>query len=244
MKTSIDVNCDLGEGVGNDAEIMPYISSCNIACGGHAGDKNSMREITALALLHDVRIGAHPSYPDKENFGRKKLELSNDYLAESLVAQVQGLKVIVENSGGKLHHLKPHGALYNNACVDNSLANVVIQVIKYIDSKLILYAPHNSIVAKLAIENGVSVMYEAFADRNYNDDMTLVSRDLDNALITDPELVFQHVLRLLDDKVETISGKTFPIEADTVCVHGDTDNAASILKQLHEKCLSAGISIE
>ena len=116
MKTSIDINCDLGEGMGTDAEIMPYISSCNIACGGHAGDKNTMREVSALALSHAVKIGAHPSFPDKENFGRKELEITDKLLAESLISQVQGLKEIVEYAGGKLHHIKPHGALYNKAC--------------------------------------------------------------------------------------------------------------------------------
>lgn len=242
---SFDLNCDLGEGMANDAEIMPFLSSCNIACGGHAGNLASMREVVALAALHDVKIGAHPSYPDKVNFGRKPMEISNKELLDSLVAQVQSLQSVVHSYGSKLHHIKPHGALYNIACVDVIQAAVVVRLIQIIDKNLILYAPYKSVLANLALENDIQVMYEAFADRNYSDDRTLLSRQKKKAIITDPEKAMLHVVTMLKEGyVETLMTKKIPIKVNTVCIHSDTKGAEKFVAEFHAKILAQGISIQ
>jgi UPF0271 protein len=242
---SFDMNCDLGEGMGNEAEIMPYISSCSIACGGHVGDDGSMREAVALATLHGVKIGAHPSYPDKENFGRVKISISDKDLLDHLVSQTTELQKIVRSLGGELHHIKPHGALYNFACVDAVTAAVVVKLIEKIDKNLILYAPYHSVLANLAMENNIQVMHEAFADRNYSDDGSLLSRELNRAVITDPAIAVKNVLSMLKDGVvNTISGKKIPIQADTICIHSDTDNAAGFVADFYKQCLAAGLHIQ
>ena len=234
----------MGEGVGNEQALMPFISACNIACGGHAGDLQSMSDTVKLAIAHDVEIGAHPSYSDKENFGRKRLNISSADLHQNLLSQTQALKAITEGLGGTLKHFKPHGALYNEACRDLDLAKVIIEVIKEIDKDLVLFAPEKSVLAELATENNIRVKYEAFADRNYNDDLSLVSRDKENALITDSEAVFQHSLNLLNQSVKTVSNKIYPLKVDTLCFHSDTKNAEILLRNFHEQCLQQGIQIE
>jgi UPF0271 protein len=241
---SIDVNCDLGEGVGNESVLMPLISSCNIACGGHAGDMETMVNVVNLAKISDVKIGAHPSFPDKENFGRSIMTMSPNDLFFSLKSQIENLKSIVEAQQCKLHHIKPHGALYNLASVDVEIANIVVKVIKSVDLDLVLYASFGSVISRIARDEGVEVMYEAFADRNYNEDLTLVSRSEEGALINDKDVMFEHVYSMIfNGNVVTRSGVEVALKVDTICVHGDAINVVENLSFLKSKLMKNNIQI-
>ncbi|WP_299551389.1 5-oxoprolinase subunit PxpA [Seonamhaeicola sp.] len=241
----IDINADVGEGIGNEAELMPYISSCNIACGGHAGDKDTMHDIVQLAKQHKIKIGAHPSFPDKENFGRTKVDMSCAALFTSLKHQITDLLNVLYHENATLHHIKPHGALYNLAAVDEKVANVIIEVVQSMHRPVQLYVPYGSVIAKLAQGHGIAITYEAFADRNYNNDLTLVSRQNHNALISDENLMLDHVLNMVKHKkVTSIKGKDIRIEAHTFCVHGDTPNAINLVKKLHEKLSEHEVEIK
>ncbi len=236
MIKTIDINCDVGEGVANDPALLPLVSSCSIACGGHTGDEASIRTTIRLAKKYKVKIGAHPSYPDKENFGRKVVEISADALKRSLQEQLDTFARIIEEEQAHWHHIKPHGALYNQVAKDNELATVFLEAVAEYASDRYIYAPFQSRIAKNAMNSGCKIMYEAFADRNYNQDLSLVSRSLENAVITSPEAVLQHLLLMvLEKKVKTISGEVHTIQADTFCIHGDTATALEILMYLHEE---------
>ncbi|MEM8510565.1 MAG: 5-oxoprolinase subunit PxpA [Bacteroidota bacterium] len=236
MNKRIDINCDIGEGVANDEALMPWVSSCNIACGGHAGDEASIRTTLRLAKKYNLKIGAHPSYPDKENFGRKVLDISKEDLKESLQHQLAAFAAIVEEEQGYWHHIKPHGALYNAIAKDERLALEFLEAIAPYLSDCFLYAPFQSRIAEIAIRSGFKIKYEAFADRNYNSDLSLVSRLQHNALITLPEEVLHHLLKMvLEERVKTISGQVIPIKAGTFCIHGDTPSALKILMYLHQE---------
>ncbi|MDH5475806.1 MAG: LamB/YcsF family protein, partial [Cyclobacteriaceae bacterium] len=169
----IDVNCDVGEGVNNEELLMPYISSCNIACGGHAGGLETMTNVVSLAIKHNVKIGAHPSYPDRENFGRKSMVISDEDLAITIVKQIKTLEKVVSTSERQLHHIKPHGALYNDIAKNTALANVFLDAIASYRNTCALYVPFTSEIAHEALKRNFKVVYEAFADRNYNDDHSL-----------------------------------------------------------------------
>ncbi|WP_282135717.1 5-oxoprolinase subunit PxpA [Seonamhaeicola maritimus] len=241
----IDINADVGEGVGNEAGLMPYISSCNIACGGHAGDKETMREVVKLAKKHKVKIGAHPSFPDKENFGRVKMDISCAALFTSLKHQITDLLKVLYEENGTLHHIKPHGALYNLAAINEKVANVIVEVIKSMHRPVQLYVPYNSIIAEVAQNNDVSITYEVFADRNYNDDLSLVSRKEKNAIITNEEGMSQHVLNMIQNKkVKTSTGKEKQILAQTICVHGDNPKAIELVRQLYKQLTKNDIRIQ
>lgn len=236
MAITIDINCDLGEGVGNDELLMPYLSSCNIACGGHTGDEKSMALTADLALKNQVRIGAHPSFPDKKHFGRKEMNMSESQLFETIQSQIESLSHVLRQKNAILNHIKPHGALYNLAAIDESVADVVVSVVKSFDKNLILYVPYQSKIANRAIEKGVPIKYEAFADRNYNDDLTLVSRQDKMALIHDANEMFNHVYEMIFyRKVTTINGVGKAIKVDTICVHGDAENVLQNLQDLVQK---------
>ena len=240
----IDINVDLGEGAGNESQIMPYISSCNIACGCHAGDSETMRTVVKLAKKYDVKIGAHPSFPDKEHFGRKAMEMSSTLLFTSIKKQIRDLLEVLKDENARLHHIKPHGALYNLATVDEKTAEIIIEAIKRIAIPVKLYVPYNSVIADMAIKNKISIVYEAFADRNYNEDLTLVSRSKNNALISDEIDMFNHVYRMIStNKVKTISGKEIALKADTFCIHGDNPKAVKMVKNLKSKLESKKIII-
>ena len=242
---SIDINCDLGEGLDNESQLLPLISSCSIACGGHAGDEVSMSLCIALAKKHRVRIGAHPSYPDKENFGRRSLELAPNDLLESIGGQLSNFNAILEQHHAELHHIKAHGALYNDMVKDSILAENFIRAIKPFIKGAKLYTPYNSALAISAQHHNIGVIYEAFADRNYNEDLSLVSRSNSRALITDPELVLEHLVRMvLQKKVKTLQGELVPLKASTFCIHGDTSSALQILMYLAEELPRQQISIE
>ncbi|WP_306293785.1 5-oxoprolinase subunit PxpA [Winogradskyella forsetii] len=242
---SIDINADVGEGLGNEAHLLPLLSSCNIACGGHAGDEVTMRHVIMLAKKHHVKVGAHPSFPDKLNFGRVNLNISDAELYTSIIDQISALKNIAEAEGVTLNHIKPHGALYNLAAKDEKTARLIIEVIKRLELPIALYAPFNSVIANLAKQENIAVTSEAFADRNYNDDLSLVSRTNSNAILHEKEAVLSHVLNMLkNQKVTSISGMKVPIKATTICVHGDTKNAIEILKYLSSNLKQNGIQIQ
>jgi len=244
MDYSIDINCDVGEGIGNEAELMPYISSCNIACGGHAGDEDTMRKVAKLADSHNVKIGAHPSFPDRENFGRQKMSISCSALYKSLEDQISALIDVLRKAHLQLHHVKPHGALYNLAVVDEEIATVVVEVMKRFHLPLKLYVPYKSIIAEIAIKENIPITYEAFADRNYNSDLTLVSRQNASAIITDYEASFAHIYRMItQEKVRSISGVEVGIKADTFCVHGDHPEAVKLVVGLSKKLAKNNIKI-
>ena len=241
---TIDINVDMGEGLNNEALIMPYIASCNIACGGHAGTSETMKKVIALALENRVKIGAHPSFPDKENFGRKAMNMSYSALFYSLKHQLDEFTRVLETQHARLHHIKPHGALYNLAAVDENIAHVVIELIKSIAIPVTLYVPYKSVIADLANREGIRISYEAFADRNYHDDLTLVSRTEPNAIIMETEAVFEHILNMVSNQiVESVSGLQIPIQADTFCVHGDHPNAPELVRNLHKKLTAIGYKI-
>ena len=241
----VDINADVGEGIGNESHLIPYVSSCNIACGGHAGNQKTMRKVVRLAKQNNVKIGAHPSFPDIANFGRKPMEMPCVALFTSLKNQIDDLRVILEAENAVLHHVKPHGALYNMAATDVRIATAIIEVMKSMALPIKLYVPYKSVIELLALQNNIPITYEAFADRNYNDDLTLVSRKEDNAMIYDIDVLFEHVYRMVHlKKVKTISGKELPIKAETFCVHGDNLQAVTLIKKLRKNLEAKGIKVQ
>lgn len=243
-KLNIDINCDVGEGVGNEAVLMPYISSCNIACGAHAGDIETIDTVLSLAKEHKIKVGAHPAFPDRENFGRKVMQISPQDLKESILNQIELLQIRARLQELTLHHIKPHGALYNLAAVDKNTAVVVVAAIKEKAPNTFLYVPYGSVIADIALAEGIAIKHEAFADRNYNEDLTLVSRTQDNALLTNREAILEHVYHMVvHQKVKTITGRKVPIQADTFCVHGDNEKAIEIVAYLHDQLQQKGITI-
>jgi len=233
MKNTIDINCDVGEGVGNEKELFPLIGSCNIACGGHAGSEETIRLCLELAKQFSVKVGAHPSFPDKKNFGRVSMNISNEELIKSIQTQMQLFQSILKDMDMQLHHIKPHGALYNDIAKDEFLAVTFLKSIETFKNQVYLYVPYGSVIQRIAIENGFKVLIEAFADRNYNTDLSLVLRKENNALISEGRKVLEHILNMYVDKVvETVSGESIAIDADTYCIHGDTPSAIQILMYL------------
>ena len=231
----IDINCDLGEGLDNEHIIMPLISSCNISCGVHAGSIEIMDKVIQLAVKHKVKIGAHPSFPDRKNFGRKVLDISNSDLQKSLEDQLSIFKDRALLQNATIHHVKPHGALYNLIAVNREKASIVIAAIQHVFEAVKLYVPYQSRIEEIAIQSGLEIVYEAFADRMYNEDLSLVSRTFSNALIEDKLEVLKQVQKISDKQlVTTVNFHEKKIKASTFCVHGDTKNAIEILEYLHK----------
>ena len=231
----IDINCDLGEGFNNEHIIMPLISSCNISCGAHAGSLEIMDKVIQLALKHKVKIGAHPSFPDRDNFGRNVLDISNSDLQKSLEDQLTIFKDRALLQNATIHHVKPHGALYNLIAINSEKASVVIAAIQHVFEAVKLYVPYQSRIEEVANQSGVEIIYEAFADRRYNEDLSLVSRTLSNALIVDKHEVLKQVQKISDKQlVTTVNFHEKKIKASTFCVHGDTKNAIELLQYLHK----------
>ena len=232
----LNINCDLGEGLNNEHIIMPLIDSCNIACGGHAGDSGSMIECVEISIKNNVKIGAHPSYPDKINFGRKKIDISPSELSYSIISQIESLETIADSYGLELNHIKAHGALYNQMIIDAELSNFYLDTIKDFKNKCSLYIPYKSEIEKIALKKGFNIIYEVFGDRNYNDDLSLVSRNNENALITNPESVVNHIKTIKEtETVKTINGNYKKIKFDTICIHSDTNNSIEILKKINQE---------
>ena len=231
----IDINCDLGEGLDIEQIIMPLISSCNISCGAHAGSIEIIDKVIELAVKHKVKIGAHPSFPDRQNFGRKVLDVSNSDLQKSLEDQLTIFKDRALLQNATIHHVKPHGALYNLIAVNREKASVVIAAIQHVFEAVKLYVPYQSRIEEVAIQSGVEIIYEAFADRTYNEDLSLVSRTLSNALIEDKHEVLKQVQKISEKQlVTTVNFYEKEIKASTFCVHGDTKKAIEILQYLQE----------
>lgn len=227
----MDINCDLGEGLENDAQLMPFLDSCNIACGGHAGDSDSIRKTVRLAKIFQLKVGAHPSYPDPENFGRKVMDISTAVLKTRLLYQIQQFQSICKEENYPLTHIKPHGALYNELAKNHELAMMFCDLLQENFPEQILYSPPKSIIENLAKERKIPVMLEIFADRHYNEDYSLVNRMQANAVITDKDEALAHVRLMLEEKkIKTRSGIYIPIHADTLCIHGDNPGALKILK--------------
>jgi len=244
MKKMIHINCDLGEGGDFDEELMPLISACNIACGGHSGNLESMHRTVRLAMEHNVEIGAHPSYPDRENFGRDHLEMSAEDLKLSIEGQVLSLKQIAESEGGKMSHVKLHGALYNDAAKDEKIARLIVECLQDLEEDFRIFVPINSKISEFAMGK-FDLVFEAFADRNYNEDYTLVSRSENDALITKKEEVFDHVFSMYNDrKIVTRSGVKIEGKADSFCVHSDTPSSLEIIKFMHKKFAEKGIGVK
>jgi UPF0271 protein len=233
---SININCDVGEGIGNEAELLPFISSCNIACGGHAGDVLSITQIVKLAKAHQVKVGAHPSYPDTSNFGREVMTIPNSELGQSILKQLRMFDEVLKKEKVEFHHIKAHGALYNETAKNEKLAELYLETISKYRSKVYLYVPFGSVIAGIAKKKGFKLMYEAFGDRNYNKDLSLVSRKLDNALIQPPDKVLHHILPIIKEgTVKVVTGEEIKIMAETICIHGDTTSALEILMYLSKE---------
>jgi len=235
VKKIIDINADLGEGIGNEQKLMPHISSCSIACGGHFGNEETMTEVIRLAKKHNVKVGAHPSFPDKENFGRKIMALSEEELSETVFQQIIRFQKLCTAEEINLHHIKLHGALYNLASVDALTADAVLKGILATNLNVKLYVPYNSILA-LKAKNFLPLVYEAFLDRRYEEDLTLVNRSKMNAIIGSAEEAWgQLYTMVMQEKVITVTGLEKKIIASTFCVHGDHTNTLEILKYVRKQ---------
>lgn len=231
----IDINCDMGEGVGHDDLIMPYISSANIACGYHAGDEAVMRETIVLAKKQNVRIGAHVSFLDKEHFGRTEMKLYPDEVYDLVIQQLTAIKKIADDLSVQPYHVKPHGALYNMSAKDIVIAKTIAGAVKDFDEGLILFGLSGSHSIQEAKAIGLKTANEVFADRSYQDDGSLAPRNQPNALITDTNKMVQQVLQMINEgMVTTLSGKKIPIIAETICIHGDGEHAVEFAKTIHD----------
>lgn len=231
----IDINCDTGEGIGNESLLMPYINSANIACGYHAGDTAIMEEVVGLCLLHNVRIGAHPSFPDRENFGRTEMQLPPGEIYRLVTDQLELLNRIVVQKGGSLRHVKPHGALYNMAAKQSPIAHAIVRAVKDFDPSLICYGLSGSVMIDIANEAGLQTANEVFADRTYQPDGSLTPRAMPNALISDGMIMLQQVMKFArENKVMTVTGEEICIKADTICIHGDGAHAVQFAKAIHK----------
>lgn len=230
-----DINCDMGEGIGHDEAIMPFISSANIACGYHAGNGESMNETILLAKKYSVAVGAHPSFSDKKNFGRSEMYLSLSEIYTLVQQQLNILNEIAQAHQVTLHHVKPHGALYNMAAKDAAIANAIAIAIKEFDAGLVLFGLSESHSVKEAQRIGLKTKNEAFADRSYQDDGSLTPRSQPNALIGDTNLVVKQVQQMIRSKtVTSVTGKIIPIIAETICLHGDGEHAVAFAKAINE----------
>jgi UPF0271 protein len=246
---SIDLNCDMGESsdtrrIENDAALMDHVSSVNIACGFHAGDASVMRKTVETALKKGLRVGAHPSFPDLENFGRSEMQMSPQEIFDIVLYQISALKGICEASGGKLDHVKPHGALYNQAAKDSNLAAAIANAVAAVDKNLIFYGLSGSFLISEAEKFGLRTASEVFADRTYQNDGSLTPRGEPNALITGTEKAVAQVLQMIETQTVTAAdGETIPIKAETVCIHGDGAHALEFARKIREKLIENGIEI-
>jgi UPF0271 protein len=236
----IDLNCDMGENIGNDEDIMPYITSANIACGFHAGDANTMRETVRLAKRYGVNVGAHPSWKDVEGFGRNEMSLPPEDVEALILEQVNALAGIAKAEGVELRHVKPHGALYNQAAKDRVLANAIARAVKTVSVELVMVGLAGSGLVEAGVEVGLKVANEGFPDRNYNPDGTLVSRKQPHAIIESPEEIASHAIELVEHGID-FSGRR--VRVDTLCLHGDHPRAADNAKAVHEVLEKYGVEI-
>ena len=243
----ININCDLGEkskfhSIENDPELLNIVNSANIACGYHAGDKATMEMIIKISKKNGVSVGAHPSFNDPENFGRKRINLSSSEIKKLIIVQYEVLQNIAQQHNDKVTHIKPHGALNNMACEDFELATTLANAINEINKDIIYLVPTGSKMEAAAKKLNMKIACEIFADRNYEDDGNLISRSKSNAIITDPEIAKKHVIEMIKNQsLNCLSGKKIPCNIDSVCIHGDNKsslNTAKIIKKnLHDNGL-------
>ena len=245
----ININCDLGESsklhsTKNDPLLLEIVNSANIACGYHAGDKQTMEKTVEISKKNKVSIGAHPSFNDLENFGRKRINLPSNEVKKLIIDQINILTEVADKKGMKVSHVKPHGALNNMACEDYDLATVISESIIQVNKELIFLVPTGSQMEKAGKKLGIKIAAEIFADRNYEDDGNLVSRKKNNAMITDPEIARKHVIKMVQNQaLNCFSGKQIPCEIDSVCVHGDGKTAVNTAKQIREGLIKSGVTL-
>jgi len=248
----IDINCDMGEGIGNPASpsgrdemIMPFISSANIACGYHAGNETIIEQTIELARKNNVAIGAHPSFFDKENFGRTEMHLATDKIYDLIILQLRLIEKIAKHQHAKLHHVKPHGALYNMSAKDPTIASAIANAVKDFDEDLILFGLSGSHSIKEAALVNLKTASEVFADRTYQDDGSLTPRSKPNALIEDTAKSVIQVLQMIKEgMVTSVNGNKISISADTVCIHGDGKNAVEFAKAIYDDLKQNNIDIK
>ena len=242
---SIDLNCDMGEGMNNDALIMPFISSANIACGYHAGNEAIMQKTIELSLQYGIAIGAHPGFADKENFGRIEQQLSHQAYYDLVSEQLFIIQKFIDEAGATLHHVKPHGALYNMSAKDPSLANIIAKAVKDHNALLILYGLSNSHSITEAEKLNLRTASEVFADRTYTDAGNLTPRTQPNALISSEQQSLQQVLQMIEQQtVTSTSHKIIPVNADTICIHGDGDHAVRFAQLIFTTLKENNIAIK
>ena len=245
----ININCDLGESsklhsTKNDPLLLEIVNSANIACGYHAGDRPTMQKTVEISKINNVSIGAHPSFKDLENFGRKRLNLPTSEIRKLIVDQIDILSNIADEKKMKVTHVKPHGALNNMACENYDLAKVISESIIEVNKELIFLVPTGSQMEKAGKKLKMKVAAEIFADRNYEDDGNLVSRKKSNAMITDPEIARKHIIKMVQNQaLICYSGKQIPCEIDSVCVHGDGESAGNTAKEIRDGLLKSGVTL-
>lgn len=246
---SIDLNSDLGESFGRytlgcDDKIIPLVSSCNIACGAHAGDPVVMRKTVELAAQADIALGAHPGYPDLQGFGRRNMALSPEEVYAYVLAQIGTLSAFCTARGTRLHHVKPHGQLYNTAAKDEQTAQAIAQAVHDFDPALILVGLAGSKLIEAGRAAGLATAQEFFLDRNYNDDGTLRSRTLPDAVIANEEFAIARAIETIKTGiVKSYSGKELPVQADTICVHGDTPQALAYVRRIRTAFEENGVEV-
>lgn len=240
----IDLNADIGEGCGDDAALLRWVSSASIACGGHAGDTVSMRSALRRCREQGVAAGAHPAYLDAEHFGRRELDWRQLPLAAQLAAQIDALQTLAREEGVALAHVKPHGALYNQAARDADLAALIADVVRRCDPRLALYGLAGSALPEAARRAGLRAVHEAFADRAYLDGHTLLPRSQPGSLLHGPAAAAAQVLRGLRERaLLDHQGRCWPLQADSFCLHGDSPGAAALAEQLHQRLCAAGVQL-
>lgn len=246
----VDVNCDLGESfgryqLGEQEEVLKYVTSANIACGFHAGDPTVMRKTVALAVENDVRIGAHPSFPDLIGFGRRQMQVAPHEAYDMVVYQIGALDAFLRLHNTQLQHVKPHGALYNMAAVDPSLAEAIAQAVKDVSPSLVLYGLAGSELTKAGEKLGLTVAHEVFADRTYQPDGTLTPRTEANALITDEQQSLDQIRQMvMEGSVRAVDGTNVKLQADTICVHGDSPHAVAFARRIYDDLRESGVNVQ
>tara|TARA_Y100000741_G_scaffold360708_1_gene343386 strand:+ start:540 stop:1313 length:774 start_codon:yes stop_codon:yes gene_type:complete len=246
----ININCDLGEksklhSNKNDPALLKIVNSANVACGYHAGDEESMNQVVKISKENKVSIGAHPSFKDLENFGRKRMKIENFEIKKLIIDQFEILQSIADNHGEKVTHIKPHGALNNMACEDIDLANLLAKTINDISKDLIYLVPTGSKMETAANKLNMKVACEIFADRNYEDDGNLISRSKPNALIIDPEVAKKHILTMVKDQaLNCFSGKKIPCKIDSICIHGDNASSLATANAIKENLISNELTLK
>jgi len=246
----ININCDLGESsklhsTENDPLLLKIVNSANIACGYHAGDKSTMQKTIEISMKNNVSIGAHPSFYDKENFGRKRISLPPAKVEKLIIDQINILSEVATDRKFKVTHIKPHGALNNMACEDFELANIISKSILKANKDLIFLVPTGSQMEKAGKKLGMKIAAEIFADRNYEDDGNLISRTKNNAMITDPEIAKKHVIKMVESQaINCYSGKQIHCDIDSICVHGDGKSAVETAKKIKEGLIESGVTLK